>query len=158
MADNAPANPEPEKEGLRCRSTRSPATGGLLSPPWSSKVSEKKEFVFVKKNGGRGRPRDKASRVRQNHGRKSCDASVHACGLLCLVIATWSLPSTFPYGFLDRSRKKVGIKPTHDLVRVLWTHRSNIHHGYCPIDDVFALLWMFSKKWMPTPLDLYQES
>lgn len=54
MADNAPANPEPEKEGLRCRSTRSPATGGLLSPPWSSKVSEKKEFVFVKKTEGVG--------------------------------------------------------------------------------------------------------
>lgn len=65
--------------------------------------------------------------------------------------------STLPYGFLDRSRQKVRIKPAHDLIRVLRTYWSGINHRWGPIDHVSPLLRMFATKWMPTPLDLHQE-
>ena len=66
-------------------------------------------------------------------------------------------PFTSPYGFLDRSRQRVRIKPAHDFVRVLRTYWRDIDHRWGPVDHIPALLRMFPTKWMPTPSDLHKE-
>lgn len=82
----------------------------------------------------------------------------HVCALRLAITTVPLSPSTFPYGFLDRSRNKVRIKPTHDLIRVSRTYWGDPNHRRGPIDDVLALLWVLPTKWMSTPFDLYQES